>query len=626
MLKSLCMYDVIVVGAGHAGSEAASAAGKMGSKVLLITMDMTKIAQMSCNPAMGGIAKGQIIREIDAIGGYSGIVTDNSMIQFRMLNRSKGPAMWSPRAQCDRFLFSLEWRKILEQNKNIDFWQDSVNELLIQKDRVFGIKTKMGMEFYAKTVILTTGTFENGIIHIGRTKLKGGRIWEPRSTGISSQLQVLGFEVGRMKTGTPVRLDGRTINFKLLEEQKGDKEGGNFSFLTKEKIKTNKSCYITYTNEYVHSILKEGFEDSPLYNGTIKGIGPRYCPSIEGKIVTFSDKEKHQLFLEPEGLETIEYYLNGFSSSLPIEIQLKALKFIKGLENVKIFRPGYAIEYDYYPPTQLNYTLETKRIKNLFFAGQINGTTGYEEAGGQGLMAGINAHNKANNLDEFILERDESYIGVLIDDLIAKGVDEPYRMFTSRAEFRILLRQDNCDERLSMKSYKIGLAEKERIDLIDKKIKDKEKIMVFLNNYSVEPGKINSFLKNKNESKITQKVKLIDIARRTAISMMDLVNEIDEFKNIILRCRTNHNDLCECIEIEMKYSGYIEREKMMANKIKRLGRIRIHEDIDYNKLNSISFEGRQKLNSIKPKTIGQASKIPGVSPADISVLLVHIGR
>jgi len=620
------MYDVIVVGAGHAGTEAASAAAKMGSKVLLITMDMTKIAQMSCNPAMGGIAKGQIIREIDAMGGYSGIVTDKSMIQFRMLNRSKGPAMWSPRAQCDRFLFSLEWRKVLEENRNIDFWQDSVNELLIKNNTVVGVKTKMRMEFYAKTVILTNGTFENGIIHIGRTQLKGGRIWEPRSSGISEQLKSLGFEIGRMKTGTPVRLDGRTINFKILEEQKGDEEGGNFSFLTKERIKTNKSCYITYTNEYVHSILREGFEDSPLYNGTIKGIGPRYCPSIEGKIVTFSDKEKHQLFLEPEGFETIEYYLNGFSSSLPIEIQLKALKKIEGLEKVRTFRPGYAIEYDYYPPTQLNYTLETRVIKNLFFAGQINGTTGYEEAGGQGLIAGINAHNKANGMNEFILGRDESYIGVLIDDLIAKGVDEPYRMFTSRAEFRILLRQDNCDERLTLKSYKIGLAEKERVNLVEEKIKDKNKLINFLSNYGIEPKRINTFLEERNQSKIKQKVKLIDIAKRPLIYIIDLANEIKEFRNVLEESKTNTVDLCEGLEIEMKYSGYIEREKLMADKINRLGRIKIHKNIDYTKLKSISFEGRQKLNSIKPKTIGQASKIPGVSPADISVLLVHIGR
>ncbi len=620
------MFDVIVVGAGHAGSEAASAAARMGSKVLLITMDMTKIAQMSCNPAMGGIAKGQIVREIDAMGGCSGIVTDRSMIQFRMLNRSKGPAMWSPRAQCDRFLFTSEWRNLLERNPNINFWQDSVNELIIKDKRVVGVKTKMGVEFLSKTVILTNGTFENGIMHIGKTQLKGGRISEMRSTGISTQLKSIGFEVGRMKTGTPARLDGRTINFKNLQEQKGDEEGGNFSFLTKEKIKTNKSCYITYTNDKVHSLLREGFNDSPLYNGTIKSIGPRYCPSIETKIVTFSDKEKHQLFLEPEGLNTVEYYLNGFSSSLPLDIQLKAMKMIPGLENVCIFRPGYAIEYDYYPPTQLKYTLETRKIKNLFFAGQINGTTGYEEAGGQGLMAGINAHNRAHMKEDFILQRDESYIGVLIDDLVSKGVDEPYRMFTSRAEFRILLRQDNCDERLSRKAYEIGLAEKERVEIVKDKIKDRKTILKFLKEYSIEPGRINNYLERINESKIKQKIKLIELAKRTQVSIKELTNEIVELRNLVKSVKTNSEDLCDQIEIELKYNGYIEREKIIADKIGRLEKIKIHKNIDYNKLTSISTEGRQKLVSIRPQTIGQASKIPGVSPSDISVLLVHIGR
>ncbi len=620
------MYDVIVVGGGHAGSEAASAAANMGSKVLLITMDMTKIAQMSCNPAMGGIAKGQIIREIDAMGGYSGIVTDKSMIQFRMLNRSKGPAMWSPRAQCDRFLFTLEWRMQLEDNRNIDLWQDNVNELIIEKEKVKGVKTKLGVKFFAKTVILTNGTFENGIIHIGRTQLIGGRIYEPRSKGISTQLNEYGFEVGRLKTGTPPRLDGRTIEFKDLEEQKADKEGGNFSFLTKEKIRTNKSCYITYTNEDVHSILKEGFEDSPLFNGTIKGTGPRYCPSIEDKIVTFSERDKHQLFLEPEGINTVEYYINGFASSLPIEIQLKALKKIRGLEKVRIFRPGYAIEYDYYPPTQLKYTLETKNIENLFFAGQINGTTGYEEAGGQGLMAGINAHNKTHKGKEFILNRDESYIGVLIDDLVTKGVDEPYRMFTSRAEFRILLRQDNCDERLSQKSYDLGLAEKMRVDIVNRKLKDKNTIVEFLKNFSIEPGRINNFLERNNESVIGQKIKLIDLAKRPKISLKELANEISEFKSVFSKTKTNNEELSDKVEIELKYNGYIERERLIAEKINRLGKIMIHKNIDYSKLNSISTEGRQKLNSIKPQTIGQASRIPGVSPSDINVLLVHIGR
>ncbi len=620
------MYDVIVVGAGHAGSEAASAAAILGSKVLLITMDMTKIAQMSCNPAMGGIAKGQIIREIDALGGFSGIVTDRSMIQFRMLNRSKGPAMWSPRAQCDRFIFSLEWRKVLESNKNIDFWQDSVNELIIKRKAIAGVRTRLGVEFFSKTVVLTNGTFENGIIHIGKTKLKGGRISESPSKGISSQLYDLGFEVGRMKTGTPARIDGRTINFNVLEEQKGDIEGGNFSFLAREKITTNKSCYITYTNKKVHDVLKEGFQDSPLYNGTIKGIGPRYCPSIEDKIVTFSERDKHQLFLEPEGENTIEYYINGFASSLPLKTQLKALRNISGLEKVNIFRPGYAIEYDYYPPTQLRYSLETRKIKNLFFAGQINGTTGYEEAGGQGLMAGINAHNRANNLEEFILNRDESYIGVLIDDLVSKGVDEPYRMFTSRAEYRILLRQDNCDERLTRKAHEIGLAKGNRYDLVNKKIREKEAIIKFLEDYSIEPQEINIFLEKNRESVIKQKVKLIDIAKRPQISLKELSDTVNSFKQLIESMSSNADDLTESIEIELKYSGYIEREKQIANKISRLGRIKIYKGLDYNKMTSISTEGRQKLISKKPETIGQASRIPGVSPSDISVLLVHIGR
>lgn len=620
------MYDIIVVGAGHAGSEAANAAAELGSKVLLITMDMTKIAQMSCNPAMGGIAKGQIIREIDALGGGSGIVTDNSMIQFRMLNRSKGPAMWSPRAQCDRFKFSYEWRKFLEGNKRIEFWQDSVNKLIIKKNYVVGVKTRLGVEFRSKCVILTSGTFENGLIHIGRSKLEGGRISEPRSMGISEQLTEYNFEVGRMKTGTPARIDGRTINFSSLEEQKGDSEGGAFSYLTKRKIKTNYSCYITYTNENVHKILRTGFEDSPLYNGTIQGTGPRYCPSIEDKIVTFSDKLKHQLFLEPEGEDTCEYYINGFSSSLPWNIQYHALRKIPGLENAKIFRPGYAIEYDYYPPTQLNYNLETKRIKNLFFAGQVNGTTGYEEAAGQGIIAGINAHINVHGGEEFILERDESYIGVLIDDLVTKGVDEPYRMFTSRAEFRILLRQDNCDERLTEKSYKLGLASKERVNNLRKKLEEKERLKMFINELGVEPKNINEYLEKRNTSRITQKIKAIEIAKRPQINLKELSNHIKELKELVKEFKSNTDDLLECVEIDIKYSGYINREKNIADKIKRLERIKIHESIKYSELKSISFEGRQKLERIRPKTIGQASRISGVSPSDINVLLVHMGR
>jgi tRNA uridine 5-carboxymethylaminomethyl modification enzyme len=619
-------YDVIVVGAGHAGSEAASAAANMGSKVLLITMDMTKIAQMSCNPAMGGIAKGQIVREIDALGGFSGIVTDQSMIQFRMLNRSKGPAMWSPRAQCDRALFTEEWRKVLEENRNIDFWQDLVYELIIENNVVKGVKTRIGVEFKGKCVILTNGTFENGLIHIGRKRLIGGRISEPRSEGISKQLNDLDFEVGRLKTGTPARIDGRSVDFSILEEQGGDEEGGSFSYMHDSKIKTNFSCFVTYTNAKVHSILQEGFKDSPLYNGTIKGRGPRYCPSIEDKIVTFSDKLKHQLFLEPEGKYTNEYYINGFSSSLPWDIQLRALREIKGLENVKIFRPGYAIEYDYYPPTQLNFNLETKKIKNLFFAGQINGTTGYEEAAGQGILAGINAHIRAHGDGEFILKRDESYIGVLIDDLVSKGVDEPYRMFTSRAEYRILLRQDNCDERLTEKSFKIGLAKKTRYENLLNKISDKNFIIDFIKNFSVSPADINGFLTSKETSILNQKTKLIDIVRRPQISLKNIYETIPEFKAYAHNVKTDIDNLLERTEIEIKYEGYIEREKLIAEKIQRLDSIKIHENVNYDELKSISLEGRQKLKTINPKTIGQASRISGVSPSDINVLLVHIGR
>lgn len=620
------MYDVIVVGAGHAGSEAASAAANMGSKVLLITMDMTKIGQMSCNPAMGGIAKGQIVREIDALGGYSGLVTDRSMIQFRMLNRSKGPAMWSPRAQCDRFLYAKSWRDILERNLNIDFWQDTVRELLIKESKVFGVKTSIGVSFYAKAVILTSGTFENGIIHIGRNQLKGGRISEPRSTGISAQLRTLGFQVGRMKTGTPPRIDGRTIDFDSLQEQMGDTEGGSFSYMTDQRITTNHSCYITYTNPEVHKALSEGFADSPLYNGTIQGTGPRYCPSIEDKIVTFADKQQHQLFLEPEGKDTCEYYINGFSSSLPLEVQMEALRKIKGLDQVKIFRPGYAIEYDYYPPTQLHYTLETKPIANLFFAGQINGTTGYEEAAGQGMMAGINAHLKTRGEEEFVLRRDESYIGVLIDDLISKGVDEPYRMFTSRAEYRILLRQDNADERLTERSYEIGLAGQERLAKLHQKVKEKSRIVSFLKERSIEPSAINSLLESHGTNGIRQKLKLIEVCKRPQISLKLLSEHVTELKELVENCQTEKEALLESTEIDIKYTGYIERERLVADKIRRLEDIAIHDKVNYSDLKSISTEGRQKLNKIRPKTIGQASRISGVSPSDINVLLVHIGR
>lgn len=620
------VYDIAVVGAGHAGCEAACAAANMGSKVILITMDMTKIAQMSCNPAMGGIAKGQIIREIDALGGYSGIVTDKSMIQFRMLNKSKGPAMWSPRAQCDRMVFSSEWRKILEKNRNIDIWQDNVKELIIKERKVRGVVTINNIKFYSKSVILACGTFENGLIHIGKIKINGGRISEPFSYGISNQLKSYGFEIDRMKTGTPARLDGRTINFSILKEQKGDKEGGAFSYLSKRKIITKANCYITYTNEKTHEILRRGFKDSPLFNGTIKGVGPRYCPSIEGKIVTFSEKKRHLLFLEPEGKSNIEYYLNGFSSSLPIDIQYKALRTIKGLENVKIFRAGYAIEYDYYQPTQLNYTLETKIIEGLYFAGQINGTTGYEEAGAQGIIAGINAHLKLKDEKEFILNRDEAYIGVLIDDLINKGVDEPYRMFTSRAEYRIILRQDNADERLTEKSNKIGLAKNIRIRKLEYKNKKKNEVVEFIRNYSVKPEEINKLLKLKGTSTINQKIKLRNLLLRPQLNIYDLISYIKEFKELINSIEDSKEEIIELCEIEIKYDGYIKREREQAYKLRRLERIKINPKIDYNELKSISTEGRQKLTKVRPKTIGQAIRISGVSPADINVLLVHMGR
>ncbi|GIV41918.1 MAG: tRNA uridine 5-carboxymethylaminomethyl modification enzyme MnmG [Vicingaceae bacterium] len=620
MLQST--YDIIVVGGGHAGCEAAAAAANLGSKTLLITMNMQTIAQMSCNPAMGGIAKGQIVREIDALGGYSGIVSDLSAIQFRMLNRSKGPAMWSPRTQNDRMLFAQIWRQKLEQIPLLDFWQDTVESLIIEKDKVVGVVTQMGIKFRSKAVILTNGTFLNGIIHIGEKQFGGGRMGEKAAKGITAQLVSLGFESGRMKTGTPPRLDGRTIDYSKTEEQKGDEKPEKFSYSDETKPLTQqKSCFITYTNSRVHEILAEGFDKSPMFSGRIKGLGPRYCPSIEDKLVRFADKERHQLFIEPEGWNTVEIYLNGFSTSLPEDVQYRALREIPGLENVKMFRPGYAIEYDYFPPTQLKYSLETKIIENLFFAGQINGTTGYEEAAGQGIMAGINAHLKINDKEPFILKRDQAYIGVLIDDLITKGTEEPYRMFTSRAEYRILLRQDNADLRLTELSYKLGLADENRMRKMEEKINKTQHLIKYLEENSVEPETINQYLMAKESSPLTQKNKWAQLILRPQVKLEEIIKYLPE--EILDKI---NDEIVRQAEIEIKYRGYIEREKQMADKFNVLDEIKIWDNIDYSKIHSLSAEAREKLSKIRPQTLGQASRISGVSPSDISILMIFLGK